>query len=229
MKYTVHKETIVYDGYFQIVEGVVSFDSFSGKTIQAKRYAFERGDAAAILVYEKNTDSILLAKQFRYPTCRHNSGWIAEIPAGSISENESPQTCIVRETKEELGYQIQNPELLHVFYTSPGGSSERIFLFYDQVTSSDKIEKSGGRPDENEDIKLIKFPVSELPSRITEFSDAKTILALQWFLLNRKKIGSQILFKQREVNHAFGFKKVLFRTFVQRIYFCIPECPQFGC
>ncbi|SRX54140.1 GDP-mannose pyrophosphatase NudK [Aequorivita sp. CIP111184] len=87
---------------------------------------------------------------------------------------------------EELGYKIEKPKLITVFYTSPGGSTERIFLFFSEVSKTDKIKKGGGNDHENEDIQLVKIPVSDLLSKIMEIKDAKTILAMQWFLLNRQ-------------------------------------------
>ena len=91
--------------------------------------------------------------------------------------------CVTREAMEELGYNISAPQFIHAFYTSPGGSTERIFLYYAEVSQSDKVQKGGGLESENEDIQMVKIPVSELKNRLSEFKDAKTILAMQWFLL----------------------------------------------
>jgi ADP-ribose pyrophosphatase len=101
-----------------------------------------------------------------------------------LEDNEKPEDCIKREVMEELGYKIKISKLLSTFYTSPGASTERIFLFYCEVSKNDKIEKGGGNEQENEDIQLVKIPVSQITSKILELKDAKTILALQWFLLN---------------------------------------------
>ena len=84
---------------------------------------------------------------------------------------------------EELGYNINNPKLISTFYTSPGASTERIFLFFAEVSENDKTGIGGGNNGENEDIQLVKIPVSEIPSKILKLKDAKTILALQWYLL----------------------------------------------
>ena len=127
MKYSIHDEKIVFNNHYKIVEAEVTYESFQKDKITAKRFAFERGDSVAILLLEKETQSILLTNQFRYPTCKHNEGCLLEIPAGSLEENENRADCVKREVMEELGYNISAPQLISTFYTSPGGSTERIF------------------------------------------------------------------------------------------------------
>lgn len=185
MKYSVKNERIVFNDHYKMVKAEVSYDTFDGNKIRTERLAFERGNSVAILLYEKETQSVLITNQFRYPTCKNGEGWLLEIPAGSLEENEKPKECIKREVMEELGYQLNTIELLNTFYTSPGASTERIFLYYSEISTKDKIEKGGGNPQENEDIQLVKIPVSEIPSKISEMKDAKTILALQWYLLQK--------------------------------------------
>ncbi len=105
-----------------------------------------------------------------------------------MEKNECPLTCVVRETEEEVGYLIFQPEQIFNFYTSPGGATERCYLFYAEVAAKDKTSKGGGVASEKEDIKLIKLPVTEIESWLSEkIIDAKTIIALQWFLAKQAK------------------------------------------
>lgn len=171
-----------------MLKAEVIYDTFKGGQVTTNRLAFERGDSVAIILIEKDTKSVLLTNQFRYPTCKNDNGWLLEIPAGSMEESETAETCITREVMEELGYKIDKPAMIHSFYTSPGASTEQIFLFYAEVSQQDKIEKGGGKEDENEDIQLIKIPIAEIQNKIIKLKDAKTILALQWYLLNKNKI-----------------------------------------
>lgn len=187
MKYQIKNEKVVFNDHYKMLKAEVIYDTFNGKQITTNRLAFERVDSVAIILIEKDTKSLLLTNQFRYPTCKNNDGWLLEIPAGSMEENETPETCIIREVMEELGYKIDNPAMIHSFYTSPGASTERIFLFYAEVSQQDKTEKGGGKEDEHEDIQLIKIPIAEIEKKIVELKDAKTILALQWYLLNKNK------------------------------------------
>ncbi len=185
MNYSIHNEKTVFNDHYKVVQAEVVYDTFDGNKITARRLAFERGDSVAILLLEKETKTILLTYQFRYPSCKHNQGWLVEIPAGTLEEHENPEECIKREVLEELGYEIGTPELISEFYTSPGASTERIFLFFHEVSTQDKIRKGGGAKAENEDIQSVKLPVDEIAFKLSQLEDAKTILALQWYLLNK--------------------------------------------
>ncbi len=186
MKYTIKNEQVVFNDHYKILKAQATYDTFNGDTIKTKRLAFHRGDSVAVVLYEKDTDSILLTKQFRYPTTQHNEGWILEIPAGSLEKDENPSSCMEREVMEELGYKINTPQLVSQFYTSPGGSTEKLSLFYAEVSSEDRTEKGGGVKSEDEDIQLIKVPVEELGIYLLEkIIDAKTIIGLQWFLFQK--------------------------------------------
>lgn len=185
MKYTINNEKIVFDEHYKILKADVTYDTFNNDEINTTRFAFERGDSVAIILLDKESNSILLTNQFRYPTCKHNNGWLLEIPAGSLEENEEPMEAIKREVLEEMGYKISDPKHINTFYTSPGGSTERVFLFFSKVSLNDKIQKGGGKEDENEDIQTVKIPLSQLKQRFIEIKDAKSLVAVQWFLLNK--------------------------------------------
>lgn len=184
MKYHITNEEVVFNDHYKMLKAEVTYDTFKGDTITTQRLAFHRGDSVAILIVEKDTNSIILTKQFRYPTTKHDKGWLLEIPAGSIEENECPLTCVIRETREETGYTIQQPKQLFHCYPSPGACTERTFLFYAEVSASDKIESGGGAASEDEDIKLVKISIAEIDTYLSEkIHDAKTIIALQWLKL----------------------------------------------
>ena len=186
MNYSIKNEKVVFNDHYKILKAQTTYETFKGNNITTDRLAFHRGDSVAIVLYEKDTDSILLTNQFRYPTTQHNEGWILEIPAGSLEENEKASNCVQREVLEELGYQIKNSQLIFEFYTSPGGSTERLSLFYAEVSSEDKIEAGGGVTSEDEDIQLVKMPISEIEHYLSEkIIDAKSIIGLQWFLFQK--------------------------------------------
>lgn len=185
MKFTIKEEKTVFDTYFKIIQAKVEYETFNGNPIQTTRFAFERGDSVAVLLYDSEAQNFIFTNQFRYPTCKHNIGWITEIAAGSVEKNEDPISCAKREVMEELGYSISSIEHIQTFYTSPGGSTERMFLYYAEVTSQEKIAEGGGLKEENEDIQQTTVPKQEIKNFMTTLEDAKTILALQWFLLNK--------------------------------------------
>jgi ADP-ribose pyrophosphatase len=73
------------------------------------------------------------------------------------------------------------------FYVSPGGSSERIFLFYAEVDDDGRVSEGGGVAGEHEDIRVVFLPIAEVRSRLAAagFADAKTIIGLQWLFAKR--------------------------------------------
>ncbi|QDO95047.1 NUDIX hydrolase [Formosa sediminum] len=190
MKYSIIKEDLVYDDFFKIKKATILHDTFnSDSQIEVIRQNFDRGSAIAIVLVEKDTDSILLINQFRYPTATHvgYDGWLIEIVAGCMEEGEDPMECARREVEEEIGYQVKKMELIGEYFSSPGGSSEKVNAFYAEVNSTDKKFEGGGLKSEQEDIQLIKLPISEIKQKLNAnfFKDAKTIIALQWLLLHK--------------------------------------------
>jgi len=198
MKYKIKSTKTAHSGFLNVKRIEVEYDCFEpGRTISATREILERNDAVAIILFEKDSDSILLTKQFRFPASAkdkqsgyEDAGWLLEIPAGVIDENEKPEDAVRREVDEELGYRVGEMELITIFYPSPAVSTERIFLYYAEINSSDKISGGGGVKDENEDIQGYKLPVSLIPGVIKDrrIHDAKSIVGLQWFLMNRGQV-----------------------------------------
>ncbi|MBG6129694.1 ADP-ribose pyrophosphatase [Aquimarina sp. EL_43] len=189
MNYKILDEDLVYDGFLKIKKAVVTHDRFHKSTpVTYSREMVDRGDSVAILLYEKDTNHLILINQFRYPTTKNDNGWLIEIPAGGLEENEDPVACAIRETEEETGYQVNDLRHITTFYATPGGSSERMYLYYAEVSEKDKIYIGGGLKEEEEDIELCKYHISEIDDLLIsgKVNDAKTIIALQWFKITYK-------------------------------------------
>lgn len=122
-------------------------------------------------------------RQYRYPA-RKDDGNILEIVAGGI-ESETPEESMRREVLEEIGYEVQDFELIAKIYVSPGRTDERLFLYYCEVDTSMKIDEGGGLPSENEDIEVVYISVKDAKTALLkkDFIDAKTIIALQYYYL----------------------------------------------
>lgn len=175
----------VFNHFFRIVEAEFDQPKLDGSGVikNVKRLVFERGDSAAALVHVVDRDVVVLTEQFRFPTHDKGPGLILETMAGSISKGEDPAECIRREMLEEIGYQAKTVEKIAHFYVSPGGTSERIFLFYAPVTTADLVDPSAsGVAHEHEDIRRVEIPTKRfiddaLNGRLL---DAKTLLAGLW-------------------------------------------------
>jgi nudix-type nucleoside diphosphatase (YffH/AdpP family) len=188
-KVEIQHKRLIFDDKFQIQEAKVSFQLYDGQMSNpVRRLVFERGDAAAALLFNYDSQKVLLIEQFRYPTYERGPSWIQEVVAGVIKPDESPEEAIRREVEEEVGYRVQQLTPIATFYVSPGGTSERIFLFYAEVGDNDRISDGGGLVAENEDIRLVEYTRSDLVQALTsgQIQDAKTIIAVQWLQLNMK-------------------------------------------
>lgn len=173
---------------FRIDELKLRHECYDGTmSPEITRLVFERGDSVAMLLHDSEKDSILLCEQFRTPTMDKDSGWLVEVPAGVLESGEDPAACARRETIEETGYAPKSLRRIACFYLSPGGSSERIHLFYAEVSLADQIGAGGGLAEEGEDIRLIQLPVKEAFAQAAagEIHDAKTLIAIQWLGLQR--------------------------------------------
>lgn len=153
------------------------------------RYRVDRPDAVAVIVHNKKEKTITMVKQFRYAIHDRFKGNLLEVPAGKIDKGEKPVKTAVRETFEECGYRLKEKNLTKVaeFFAAPGYTTEKFHLFYVEVKSSDKVSKGGGLEEENEQIETIEMPVKDFIKLLKKgkIEDAKTLVAAQWFLLNK--------------------------------------------
>jgi ADP-ribose pyrophosphatase len=174
----------ILNDFFGVDEAHLSFERFDGTMSPVvRRLNFERGDSVAALLHHTERGTALLVNQFKYPSYEKGPGWITEVVAGMIDKGETPEEAIRREIQEETGYRADSVEHISTFYVSPGGSSERIILYYATVSGVGRRSKSGGLASENEDIKLIELPLADAFDQLRrgEIADAKTIIALMWF------------------------------------------------
>jgi nudix-type nucleoside diphosphatase (YffH/AdpP family) len=183
-KVEIEKKSIIFDDFFKIEEAYLRYEHFNGRmTTTLRRLSFERGDAVAALLYNKDTRKVILTNQFRYPTYGKSDGWVIETAAGILERDELPEEAIKREIVEEIGYRLQSLHPISTFFVSPGGTSERIFLYLAIVRTADRIAPGGGLGSEGEDIQIIEWDVDTFFNKVEagEIMDAKTILAGLWF------------------------------------------------
>lgn len=177
----------VFDHFFKIDEALLRFERYDGTmSTKLRRLNFERGDSVAALVVNREKRTVYLTEQFKYPASTKGDGWIVEIVAGTIDPGESPEHAIRRELLEEAGFAARNAEPIGEFFVSPGGTSERVFLFSITVTDADRKTNGGGVPTEGEDIRVIEWPIADFLAKLDrgELLDAKTIVAAYWLKCN---------------------------------------------
>ncbi len=186
-KVYIKKKTRLLDDFFKVEEVQLRYERFDGDMSPlVRRLNLERGDSVAVLLFNPKKQRILLVNQFKYPAYAKGPGWITETVAGMIGTDESPESAARREVEEETGYKVSRLEHVSTFYVSPGGSSERVILYFAEVDDTDKIDAGGGVVEEEEDIKTVDLSLAEALQQIQngEIADAKTILGIFW-LQNR--------------------------------------------
>jgi ADP-ribose pyrophosphatase len=187
-KVVLHGKKRVYDGFFKLDEAKVSYEQFDGRMSPVvTRLSLERGDAVAALVFDTDTRELILVRQFRFPTWEKGPGWVCELVAGMIDGAELPETAIRREILEETGYSVSKLEKIAAFYLSPGGSSERVFLFYAEVNHAGRAADGTGAAQEHEDIQTVRMTLAEAQQEMDSghLPDAKTLVGIMWLLSRR--------------------------------------------
>ena len=163
------------------------------------RINFERGDSVGVLLYDVQSDSVVLVRQFRYPVYagldlaeRGGDGvrqaWLLEIVAGVKDAGRTVKQVANKELLEEAGYQVKGElQFVTTIYPSPGGTSERIHLFLGEVDQRHRAGRGGGVVAEGEDTQVVVLPFPEAMDMIArgEIRDAKTIIALQHLALRK--------------------------------------------
>ena len=183
MNVVVHEKKRVFDGFFKIDRAVVSYDGEHGRVENAPFEVFERGESAAVLLHHVKRNQVIFTEQFRFPTYEKGPGWMLEVAAGSIDPGETPEECVRREVREELGYEIEALRFIARFYVSPGGSSERVHLYYCAVADGDwKDPEAHGLASAHEQVTRVVWEVGEFcdAAENGQFQDAKSIIAALW-------------------------------------------------
>ena len=101
-----------------------------------------------------------------------------EIPAGKLDvPGEQPLQTAKRELAEEIGKRAASWEDILSFYTSPGISDERVWLYL----ATELADAPGvADPGENERIEVLPWALDRLDDAIAQCEDSKSLIALLW-------------------------------------------------
>lgn len=154
-----------------------------------KRFVVIPKKAVAILVYNAEQDKVILIRQWRIGAINEKDQYVLEIPAGVRDGDEDPEKAAQREVMEEVGYRIDRLVPLPNIFTSPGYTTERIAMYYAEVSQKNREQDGGGLADEHEHIEIVELSLAEALKKIEtgEIADAKTIIALYWLKLQLVK------------------------------------------
>ncbi len=187
LKFKQIKREAMYDGYFALNRYTFETQLFQGGWSESfQREIFERGHAAAGLLLDPVREEVVLVEQFRPgAVATEEHPWLLELVAGVIEEGEQPDEVFRRESVEESGCEVKRVRKICDYLVSPGGTTERVWLFLGEIDSQ-HIDKFGGLDAEHEDILIHKMKVSDLFEKLEagKLNNAMTLIAVQWLKLN---------------------------------------------
>ncbi|THD65729.1 NUDIX domain-containing protein [Robertkochia marina] len=181
------REEILSKAWYTLKRYTYQWKTFKGPWQEQSREVYDRGNGAAVLMYNSNTKKVLLIKQFRMPTWvnGNKNGLLLETPAGVLDSND-PEACMKREIEEETGYRVQHITPVFQTYMSPGAVTEILHFFTCDYSKATKVATGGGNEHETEDLFVEEYPFKEIRTMVNEgaIKDAKTLLLLQHGMLN---------------------------------------------
>jgi nudix-type nucleoside diphosphatase (YffH/AdpP family) len=157
-----------------------------GEMQKLTREIYNRGDAAAVLLYDPSRQTVILIRQFRLPPYLDGQPEpLIEVCAGKL-EGKPPEERIIEEAEEETGVIIKAPRRVLEAFMSPGAFTEKQTLFVAPYSPADRKGKGGGLAEEGEDIEVLELPFADAYAMVErgEIIDAKTIILLQYAKLS---------------------------------------------
>jgi len=181
------EKQVLSDNWYTLNKFTYKYQRPDGSWETQQREAYDRGNGAAILLYNSKKGSVILTKQFRMPTYvnGNDDGMMIEVCAGLL-DGDNPADCVRKESEEETGYKISKVEKVMQTYMSPGSVTEILYLFVGEYDESMKVSDGGGAADETENIEVMEIDFQKALQMIAtgEIKDAKTILLLQYAQIN---------------------------------------------
>lgn len=179
---------ILSDNWYTLFKITYEYKGRNGTWQTHSREAYDRGNGAAILLYNPATGDVILTNQFRLPSFinGNSSGMLIEACAGLLDEN-TPEDCIRREAEEETGFRVRDVRKIFDAYMSPGSVTEVLHFFIAEYSPHLKISSGGGLEHEQEEIEVMEVHIDKAMNMIDngEIKDGKTIMLLQYLKLHK--------------------------------------------
>ncbi|ALS97520.1 ADP-ribose diphosphatase [Lacimicrobium alkaliphilum] len=181
----------VYKGFFRLHRYRLRHRLFAGGWSDTMvRELFERGTAVSVLPYDPKRDELVLIEQFRIGAMQTSpSPWLYECVAGNIEPGEAPEEVCRREAQEEAGLELGRLYPMLSYLSSPGGTSERLYLYMAECDSS-CAQGIYGVDEEHEDIRVVRMKSDDALKMLGEgqIDNAAAVISLQWFALHKQKV-----------------------------------------
>lgn len=182
----IEKFEILSDDWYVLKKTTFKHRRVDGSWQSMTRETYDRGNGATILLYNLEKGSVVLTRQFRYPTFvnGNSQGRLIEAAAGLL-DSAQPAERIRLEAEEETGFRLSTVVPVFEAYMSPGSVTEKLYFYVASYEESDRVSGGGGNYDEGEDIEVLEIPFNEALSMIQSgaICDGKTIMLLQYAAL----------------------------------------------
>lgn len=177
-----------YEGFFGLSTFRLRHTLYGGGwSHEISRELFHRGACVAVLPYDPVREEVLLIEQFRIGALgQKEPPWVTEIVAGGIEAGETPEDVAFREAGEEAGLDLKKLHRVGSFFTSPGGTGERVTLFIGLVEGP--LEGGlHGLAEEGEDIRSFVLTLSDAEKAVESGVVDSMIpaYAIQWLMSHR--------------------------------------------
>ncbi len=175
------------DDFYVLKKATFDYQRADGSWQTQSREAYDRGNGATVLLYNKAQKTVVLIRQFRYPAFANGyQHMLIETCAGVLDEDD-PETCVRKESEEETGYRVEHVKKVFEVFMSPGAVTEKIHFFIAEYFPEGKVAEGGGVEGEGEDIEVLELAFDDALKMIEhgEICDAKTIMLLQYAALHK--------------------------------------------
>jgi len=182
------KTEVLSNNWYTLRKVTFEYQHKNGTWETMYREAYDRGNGATILLYNKTSQTVILTQQFRMPTYLNGNedGYLIECCAGLL-DKDNPEDCIRKETEEETGYKVTDVKKVFEAYMSPGSVTEILYFFVAEYAKDMKVSEGGGLQEESENIEVLELPFQKALEMMHsgEIRDAKTIMLLQYAQINK--------------------------------------------
>ena len=151
------KSEVLSDHWYVLSKVTYEYYKKDKEQITQAREVYNRGNGAAILLYNKHQRTVILTRQFRLPAfVNGEDGMLVEVCAGQLDKDD-PEACIRREAIEEVGYKVKEVRKVFEAYMSPGAVTEILYFFIAEYDASMKVNEGGGVEEEEENIEVLEM------------------------------------------------------------------------
>src|SRR5271170_2532971 len=138
------EEHLLSDDWYVLKKTIFEYRCRDGHWQKQSRETYDRGNGAVLLLFNVERATVVLTRQFRFPTFVNGcpDGLLIEACAGLL-DGDDPETCIRREAEEETGFTVRSPRKILEAYMSPGSVTEKLHFFVAEYDLRDRVSAGG--------------------------------------------------------------------------------------